>query len=251
MSRDVPDEVIEVVLQLPKVDNPSVYDDILEIALQLNGGESTKLKPKILESIGLDYQFLPHKYGDLLAHWTAENQTSAALDLTKILVKFAPDPQSEDKQTRRIENPTDFGIFWETSLEPSPQIDGWEYNEIMSKGVRSLAERDPYQVALLLIDATANMIRLRKHQEELNQEIDSPEIWYERLRESDSNYERPEKMLVHTLTFACEQVYEKSPDLVVALDELYGINSGEFSNTYVSICMLNTQTSKPNRGFGN
>ena len=29
----------------------------------------------------------------------------------------------------------------------------------------------------------------------------------------------PEKTLVHTLTFACEQVYEKSPDLVVALDE--------------------------------
>ena len=54
----------------------------------------------------------------------------------------------------------------------------------MSKGVRPLAEKEPYQVARLLIDVTANMIHLRRHQEELNQGIDSSEIWYERLRES-------------------------------------------------------------------
>ena len=30
MSDQVPDEVIELVLHLPKVDNPRVYDDILD-----------------------------------------------------------------------------------------------------------------------------------------------------------------------------------------------------------------------------
>ena len=68
-----------------------------------------------------------------------------------------------------------------------------------------MLKRNPYQVARLLIDATANMIHLRMHQEELNQEVDSPEIWYERLHELDSNYANVhEKTLVHTLTFACE-----------------------------------------------
>ena len=226
VSRDAPDEVINLILGLPKVDNPSVYNDILEIALQLYGDRSAQLKPKILEYIEIILEFSDvdlwlwtHKYEDLLAHWTAENQTSAALELSKILVEFVPDPQSNAKQKRRKENSVDFGTFYETSLEPSPRIGRSRYREIMSKGVRSLAEKNPYQVALLLIDVTANMIRLRKHQEELNQEIDSPEIWSERLRESDSNYELPEKMLVHTLTFACEQVYKKSPDSVVALNE--------------------------------
>ena len=220
VSRDVPDEVINLVLDLPKVDNPSVYDEILEIALQLDGEQSAKLKPKILESIDIDYRSLPHKYAALLAHWASENQTSAALELTKVLVEFAPDPQSKAKQKRRRKNTTNFGTFYETSLEPLPRIGSSGYKEIMSKGVRPLAEKESYQVAHLLIDVTANMIRLRRHQEELDQGVDSSEIWYERLGEFDNNYDRPEKILVHTLTFACEQVYEKSPDSVVALDKI-------------------------------
>ena len=220
VSRERPDEVINLVLQLPEVDNPSVYNEILEIALQLDGGQSAKLKPKILESIDIDYQFLPHRYGDLLAHWTAENQTSAALELTKVLVEFAPDPQSKVKKKRRRKSSTDFGTFYETSLKPSPRIGSSGYREIMSKGVRPLAETEPYQVARLLIDVTANMIHLRMHQEELNQGVDSSEIWYERLNELDIDYEDSDKTLVHTLTFACEQVYEKSPGSVMALDKV-------------------------------
>ena len=159
VSRDVPNEVINVVLDLPLVDNPSVYSEILEIALQLHGEQSVKLTPKILESIDIDYQFLPHRYGDLLAHWTAENQTSAALELTRVLVEFVPDVQSQTKQKRRRENSADLGTFWETSLKPSPRIEPRAYREMMSKGVCPLAEKEPYQTARLLIDATANMIR--------------------------------------------------------------------------------------------
>ena len=220
MSGDVPDEVVNVVLDLPPVDNPSIYSEILKIALQLHGEQSVKLKPKILESIDIDHRFLPHRYGDLLAHWTAENQTSAALELTKILIEFVPDPQSKIKEKRRRKNLTDFGTFYETSLEPLPRIGSSGYKEIMSKGIRPLAEKEPYQVACLLIDVTSNMIRLRMHQEELNQGVDSSEIWYERFHELDIGYEDPDKTLVHTLIFACEQVYEKSPDSVMDLDKV-------------------------------
>ena len=220
ISRDVPDEVINLILNLPKVDNPSVYNDILEIALQLHGEQSVQLNPKILESIDIDHQFSARRYADLLAHWAAENQTSAALELTKILIKFAPDPQSNAKQKRRREGPTGFGTFYETSLEPSPRIGSLEYDEIMSKGVRPLAEKDPYQVACLLIDTTTSMIYLRMHQAELNQGVDSSEIWYERFYELDIDYGDPDKTLVHTLVFACKQVYEKSPDSIVALDKI-------------------------------
>ena len=220
VSHDEPDKVANLILDLPPVDNPSVYGEILEIALQLHGEQSVKLEPKILESIDIDHQFLARRYADLLAHWTSENQISAALDLTKILIEFAPDPQSKIKKKRRREGSTDFGTFYETSLKPSPRIGSSGYREIMSKGVRPLAEEEPYQVACLLINATANMVRLRMHQEELDQEVDSSEIWYERLNGLDNGYEDSDKTLVHTLTFACEQVYEKSPDSVVALDKI-------------------------------
>ena len=223
VSRDLPDEVINLILGLPKVDNPSVYNDILEIALQLHGGQSAQLKPKILEYTEIILEFSDvdlwlwtHKYADLLAHWTAENQTSAALEFTKVLVEFAPNPQSETKQKRRGENPTSWGI----SLQPLPRIAPEEYAEIMSKGIRLLAEKEPYQLVRLLIDTTANMIHLGTHQKDPNKEEDASELWCERLSESDSNYEDPKTTLVHTLTFVCEQVYEKSPDSIVALDEI-------------------------------
>lgn len=219
VSRDLPDEVINLILELPKGDNLSVYNDILEIALQLDGEQSAALKLKILESTDINDRLLARKYADLLAHWVAENQTVAALELTKVLVEFVPDPQSETKQKRRRKDSTP-DTLWETLLDPSPQIPSRTYRGIMSKGVRPLAEKEPYQVARLLIDATAAMIRLQMHQEDLDQEEDYSDAWCKRFRESDRKYEGHKAMLVHTLTFACEQVYKKSPDSIVVLDKV-------------------------------
>ena len=216
----VPDEAIEIVQQLPETNNSMIYNEILEIALRLHGEYSVKLKLKILESTDINDQLLAYRYAYLLAHWVAENQTSAALELTRVLVEFVPDVQSETKQKRRRENSADLGTFWETSLKPSPRIEPRAYREMMSKGVCPLAEKEPYHVARLLTDATANMIRLRTHREELNQEVDSSEIWYERLDGLDTGHESPDKTLVHTLIFGCKQVYEKSPDSVVDLDKI-------------------------------
>ena len=216
VCRNTPDEVVNLVLNLPKVDNPIVYDGILDIALQLHQEKSVKLKPKILEYAGIEYQFRAHKYVDLLTHWTAKNQTSAAIELSKVLVAFAPDPKSEEKQTRRKENP----MSGSTLLHPSPRFDSWVYREIMLKGICPLAKSEPYEVASFLINATANMIRLRTHQEDLDKEEDHSETWCNLLSESDSDREGPERTLVHTLTFACEKVFENSSDTVDVLDKL-------------------------------
>ena len=213
---EVPDEVINLVMDLPEIDNPVVYDGILDIALQLHGGQSAKLKLKILEYANMEHQLSPHKYAELLAHWTAENQTSAALELSKLLVAFAPDPQAEERQKRRKEDP----MSWGTLLHPAPRFDFWVYREIMLKGIQPLAESEPYEVACLLIDATADMIRLRTHQEDLHKEEDYSETWCNLLSEPESDHERVEKVLVHTLTFACERVFEKSRSAVVDLDKM-------------------------------
>ena len=216
ISSKVPNETIEIVGQLPKTDNPIVYDGILNIALQLTGKQSVKLKDKIFEYAGMEHQWRIPKYAELLAHWTKEDQASAALELAEILIAFAPDPQSAEKQNQRKENPMGFM----TILYPSPRFNHWEYSNIMSKGIRQLAEKEPYKVSCFLIHATANMIRLRTHQVDLDKEADLSEIWCPRLHGPDSNAEDPDKVLVHTLTFACEKVYEKSPDAIADLDKI-------------------------------
>ena len=92
------EEIIRIVLKLPAVDNPRVYNYILDIALSLDGEQSVRLKPKMLEYAKLEYQLLAHRYQELLAHWTAENQTQAALELAEILIQFHPNPQDQENQ---------------------------------------------------------------------------------------------------------------------------------------------------------
>ncbi|MYA70409.1 hypothetical protein F4Y19_10055, partial [Candidatus Poribacteria bacterium] len=215
-----PDEVISLVLDLPDTDNSVVYDGILDIALQLPSEHSVKLKDKILHYTSMERQFRTYRYADLLELWAKENQTSAALELAKILIKFAPDPQSEEKRKQRQESINDWRASIGTLLHPAPKFSHGEYSNIMSKGVSRLAEKEPYKVACLLIDTTTDMIHLRTHQEDRDKETDLSDIWCPRLRETDSRSERPEKILVGTLTSVCEKVFEKPSNTVADLDKV-------------------------------
>ena len=222
MAPHAPDDVTEIVLRLPKNNNPRIYSEILEIALKLPRNHSAKLQQKILEYARLEHHFLAYRFADLLAFWTERNQTTSALKLAKVLVEFVPDPQDKTKRKRRGEETTEptaiAAKMAESQLGPSPRIGTREYRKILSKGIRPLAQKEPYKVARLLINATANMICLRTHQVDLDGDVDYSESWCERLSESEGDYENAEKSLVHTLTFACEEVYEKLPDSVIELD---------------------------------
>lgn len=154
------------------------------------------------------------------------------------LIGFLPDPKAKEKHARRLENWEDGETrletssksssgfeeweYWTTELKPAPLFDQWEYEQILEDGIRPLCEKEPYQIARILIDATASMIRLGKHQEDLDKEGDADysEIWCQRLNEVDElGYSESKEILVHTLTFACEKVFEKAPGSVDVLDE--------------------------------
>lgn len=213
MSLKAPEEVIQIVLGLPAVDNPRIYNDILDIALSLRGEQSARLKPKMLEYARLEHQLLGRRYHELLAHWTTDNQTQAALELAKILVQFRLDPQDQEKQRQRRENSSSL-------LNPAPKFYKWDYQEILDKGVRPLADKEPSQVAHILIDATANMIYLGKYQDELESGTgrDFLEGGCPKLNEKSRERLGTRDILVHTLTYACEKVYEQSPEAIEPLD---------------------------------
>ena len=212
VSQEVPDQVIGLVLQFPETDNLSVYEDILDIALLLKGERSVSLKTKMFEYAERGYYRLPHEFAKLLAHWTIENQTQAALELADILVQFQPDPQADEKRERLVENFQDDPIASvDTLLEPIPRFDEWNYQEIMDTGVSPLAVKKPYEVASMLIRATANMIHLSTHQNILERDLstDSSEIWCPKLEEQRRKSAEAKETLVNTLTYACKEVYRQ------------------------------------------
>ena len=214
VCEDAPEDVVKIVLQLPEVDNPRVYDGILEIALKLEGKQSARLKPKMLEFAKLERQILGHGYPKLLAYWTRQDQTDAALELAEILVQFYPDENSEVKQVRRRANPNDLT----TLLDPRPRFYDWEYNEILNKGVRPLAEREPYRTAQILLEATATMLPLN-YPQSIASGNDYSLSWCRRINGSVMDDQNSDEALVHVLTFACEKVYERAPESVAALDQ--------------------------------
>ena len=103
-------------------------------------------------------------------------------------------------------------------LNPAPKFDEWHYQEFLAKGIRPLADKEPFQVARMLIDATASMIRLGRCQDELESDTsrDFSEVWCPKLNQEKRNYRDTRGTIIHTLTYACEKVYEQSPEAIIA-----------------------------------
>ena len=193
-----------------------IYEGIVDIALILPGEFSGKLRPKILEYARLRYQSWADRYVDLLAYWVAEDQTAAALELADHIVRFLPGADAEGKRNRHKQNPRD----WTTVLNPSPRFQDRDYKNILEKGIGPLAEKEPFEVACLLIDVVAEKIPLGMHQEELEQygEEDASEIWCRRLGGRSNRDREPDEAVVSSLANSCEKVFERDPDSAEALD---------------------------------
>jgi hypothetical protein len=133
------------------------------------------------------------------------------------LVEFQPDPRASEKRAQRQEEPDK----WIGPLDPRPRFDDWEYHKLLKDAVRPLADAKPYETARVLVDAVASMVRLRVYVESNGggEISDISEIWCRRVHAPSRAFLSSEEDLVHTLTYACERVYELSADSVFSLNE--------------------------------
>ena len=217
VAQEAPEQVIEVILKIPSTKNSRFYEDVIDIALKVDPSHSTKLEARILEYASGKYRFLNPRFEKILCHWLSNDQVESALALTKTLIKFQPDPQSQEKQARRKVDPDD----WSTVLEPRPRFNAWDYEQILDKGVRSVSQKAPYKTARIQIDATATMIRFGFHQDELEEvgSNDHSTIWCHRVNGPSERHSSSKEILVHALTFACEKVFENAPESLSALNQ--------------------------------
>ena len=207
-----PHLVVDTILDFPDTSNPQILHEISEIALEIESIEqSLRLKDWVFKYLDSPYQYqlgTSDLVAKLISRWAgaSEEAMDTALELMRKAVPFRPDPTSQDKQIR---------------LHPQPRFGGWEYKQILKEGVQPLAQNRPYRTARILMDATANMIHLTFHQEQLEKvgSDDYSTIWCERVNETGKGYQDSMENLVHTLTFACEKVYEQAAESVLTLDQ--------------------------------
>ena len=217
VASEEPEQVIEIIEKIPKTNNPRFYEDVIEIALKVEASLSTRLKAKIIEYLKGQYPFWYPHFEKLLDYWISNCQIEAALELIKALIEFHEDPHATDKENRRK---TDLEGYT-TILEPRPRFNEGVYKKIMEEGVRSLSEKAPLRTAQILIKTATNMIYRTFHTDQLEQvgNNDFSMYWCQRVNEPTNDYPDSKECLVHTLTFACEKVFELEPDSTSELDK--------------------------------
>jgi hypothetical protein len=212
-------DVLDIISALPNTDNFRVLEGILKIVLKADSADAllrfSRFITSFIENCRWGYELIISLLKKPFIFDAQLSEVTPALLLK--LVEFRRDPREQEKRSRRKENPE----AWNTSLEPIPRFDQWEYQQILEKGVRPLAEHEPYQVSHILVDAVASMIRLGMHPEDFEKggDQDYSEIWCRRLDKPDRGYQDVKETLVQTLTYACEQVYDKALESIDALDQ--------------------------------
>ena len=211
------EKMLDLLLSI-ETKNPRFFEVIAEAALHYESNEVKKIFPLLIQYAKSPYAFSKQELADTLPRLAAFGLVSEAMTLCHEIVSFRRDPAAEEKTARREADPTD----WTTTLEPSPKLDDWEYQEILVKGVRPLAELAPLQTAKMLITVVLDMIRLKETPRDKNVSptSDSSEVWCGRVDRADRAYLEPKAALVHTLTYACEKVYDAGGQNRAALDEL-------------------------------
>lgn len=213
-----PDRVLSTLEELSGIRNPNVLHGIMSMILKSEDkGLFNRFQDKILKFIEYPlwvHEFLPEII-KRLSLVDPSIKASSELILYKVL-SFKVDPKSKEKAERRQQNPSDYF----TSLEPVPLIDAYEYQTILQNGVKFLIEREPYEVCRLLIEVTAEMIRLKFHPDELEEtgSRDASQIWCKRLDRTEQ-YPNIKVLLVNALTSACKEVYKAAGDQIPLLDK--------------------------------
>ena len=203
-----PKQVVDIICKAEDTGGLHVLHSICTIARLLDANYSLRLKHFVKE-----YFEQPSSYEikeiivDLAKKWELVDIRELICDV----VVFQPDPREDEKRTLRKKNPRAY-----TQLDPTPCFDEWQYRQILKEAVRPLAESMPYQIVDILIKATVEMVKLKTYEDQKSE--DYSEIWCPRFSSKPDAYTDSEESLVHTLTYACQQVYAKRDEQLI--DEL-------------------------------
>ncbi len=211
-----PEKVLDILERLPDTKNHSILEGVFDVVLKSDSPSVLeRLSPKVMAFIDCG-SWHHNKIIELLKKpYFFKNRLGLASSLLSLSIEFLPDIESSEKHALWKENPEN---YWASLLTPAPRFGSYQYQEILNKGVRPLAERQPFHVARTLVDAVATMIRLHKHEVDVDDEQDISEVWCRRLGSTRSNHPDSRETLIQTLVVACQEVFEKLPTSIVALD---------------------------------
>lgn len=128
--------------------------------------------------------------------------------LLRLMLSFRPNPETDAKTAQEDRS------LWAGNRDPLPRFDNWEYQQIMENGVRGLTKRFPVQVAHALLHVLRDFLHLKVPEVELENGVrqDLSFVWCTRVDGPAGSHTDSDEVLVHTFTFACEVLFERSAE---------------------------------------
>ena len=197
-----PEAVLEVTRDIPDVDNPRVYEDLVDAAVAMPPELAAQLVPRVRAWIRAPYQLLlPLKAGALLSHLARGGQVEAALVLARSLLAV----QQEERRLPEDGGIADLGF----PPEATPIFDVWDYESILKEHIPDLVDAAGTDALILLRDVLAAAIRLSERVPEQGNE-DYSWIWRPAIEDHEKNHDRTAKdFLVSALRDAALRLVER------------------------------------------
>lgn len=218
ISKEMPNDVCKIVNTFPKSNNPRIYEGIIQIALNVDIESSRKLLTKILESLEINKLIIVSNYLELIQFWNDNGLIDENLKLISELIKFIPDDNDAVKRSNKKNQKDEYN----TLLNPTTRIRDYYFKNILDEGVRPISKLSPLSTSKILIKTVLDMIYLKTHRLKNGDwpEQDYSELWCRKLDKPSSRSNSVYQDLVHTLTYACEQVYICETVSIEKLDNL-------------------------------
>ncbi|WP_167844822.1 hypothetical protein [Scytonema millei] len=218
-----PDAVLEIAQEI-ETNNPSVYEDFVDAALQMPPEIAVQLVSKVKTWVESSYSLnlLAEKIGAFIVHLAKGGRVKKALDLARTLLFVMPDP---DVNNGKADN----SIVYRPLPEPRTRLDNWHYQEILKKYIPELvkvAGKDETDVLKMLGFLLFDAIKFSHRDEEIEQLQKNSPIWEDRSlywRYAIENHPRNrhpykvKELLVEAVRDAAEQIIKNEPAKMEAI----------------------------------
>ncbi len=212
MAKETPKEVLEIAQDIES-NNPRIYEDFVDAALQMPSEQAVQLVPKFINWIekSLYSSFLfPEKVADLIIHLAKGGKHKKALELARTLLVVMPDSSL---------NNSDNSVYI-PSPKPRVRFDNWNYQEIIKKYIPELVkivgEKALIMLIFLLNDAVKFSISNSELQEKDNNSPileDSSHYWRYAIEDHPRNHDPYDviEILLQAVRDTAKQILEQDP----------------------------------------
>ncbi len=209
VAAEKPDKVMQVILKVPRSENPRVHEDFVDAALKMPAAISVKLSKKIIEWVeapDANLLLLPNKIATYVAHIKAGGFTKEALQVTDALLGLR-------KYEKQIDEGKDSLI---KRADPIVRSD-WEYNEALKEIAPSFHKEDKVALIKLLVEKLRQAILIEEREDD-REFRDLSYIWRGSIEDSGQNHEYGMKdTITNWIRDLSEELLAEAPELVESL----------------------------------